>query len=183
MLEGVRTGCARALHGGGRQITLAMVGLAYAGIYLYAVGDLDLGTWEPVAWQVAADPWALMFQARGPWYFEAVARLRAGWASLLVAPLNIAIAFVLGALVAVNAGLAWHMVRTPRACATGAPTTGVLAAVPALLAGSACCGPALLLALGIPATATLIGVFGMLVPLAFVLLLGALVFNARRIVA
>ncbi len=159
------------------------MGLVYATVYLYAVGDLDFGAWKPVAWQVAADPWPLMFQARGPWYFETVARLQTGWASLLVAPVNIAIAVVLGALVAVNAGLAWHMVRTPRACATGGPTTGVLAAVPALLAGSACCGPALLLALSIPATATLIGVFGMMVPLAFVMLVGALVFNARRIAA
>ncbi|MDY7081152.1 MAG: hypothetical protein SXQ77_01790, partial [Halobacteria archaeon] len=68
----------------------------------------------------------------------------------------------------------------PEKCGTR-NTVGVLSAVPALLSGTACCGPIILIALGIQASSLLIGVFGVLLPIAFLLLLGSLALTARQV--
>ncbi|MCO6440869.1 MAG: hypothetical protein J5I81_07245, partial [Nitrococcus mobilis] len=61
------------------------------------------------------------------------------------------------------------------------PAAGLLAALPGLLAGSACCGPVLFIVLGLPISASVVGLFGMLVPVAAALLVLALLFNLRRV--
>jgi len=68
----------------------------------------------------------------------------------------------------------------PSACGLEA-STGVLAGVPALLSGAACCGPTILLVLGIQASGTLITAFELLVPVAIVLLVGGLLLIGRRV--
>jgi hypothetical protein len=49
------------------------------------------------------------------------------------------------------------------------------------LSGAACCGPVVLLAVGVQASGLLLSVFGVLVPLAAVLLLGSLLYVARSV--
>ncbi|MBA1148026.1 hypothetical protein H0Z60_13310, partial [Ectothiorhodospiraceae bacterium WFHF3C12] len=61
------------------------------------------------------------------------------------------------------------------------PSVGLAAALPGLLAGSACCGPVVLIALGLPVTATVMGLFGWLLPVAAGLLAAALVYNFRQV--
>lgn len=63
--------------------------------------------------------------------------------------------------------------RTPPACAVPGARTGLLASVPALLAGGACCAPALLLLVGIPGLGALAGLFAWLIPLSLALLLAS----------
>ena len=80
---------------------------------------------------------------------------------------------------ALNIALSYIAIVQPKVC-YGNPTLGVFSSLPALIAGSACCGPIILLVLGIQASVSLIALFGVLVPIAIMLLLGTLVLNGRR---
>jgi hypothetical protein len=86
---------------------------------------------------------------------------------------------VLSTLVGLNLAFSYLSLVQPKVC-YGRPALGFLASLPALLAGAACCGSPLLLLLGIQATASLIALFGILVPIALLLLAGTLVVNVRR---
>lgn len=139
----------------------------YALGYLYLLGDLDRAVRPGWGWQWAGDPWRWL-GARGAFRFEAVARLDAGPLVLLVSPLDLLLAGLLATLVAVNLHGAVSLARGGPACRASAG--GALAAVPALLAGSACCAPGLLLLLGVPALGAFAALFGWLVPLSIGLL-------------
>jgi len=156
----------------------ALLGLAYAFGYLYALGDLDRvtnGSWGVVP----GDP-GLWLTQRGMLYFEPIAMIEFGPVLLLLSPLNIVLATVLGLLLALNLDGAWQLWRHPRACALEAGHNGqsgrrsgggsVLAAVPALLAGGACCAPSMLLILGIPGLGAFAGLFAWMLPLSWALL-------------
>jgi hypothetical protein len=109
-------------------------------------------------------------RARAPFQFEAVAVIEAPFLVWLVSPMNIAIGLALGLLT----GFQIALVRIARHCAVSCglkPAAGVLAAVPGLLAGSACCAPILFVLLGVQVTASLITLMGLLIPAAFVFLL------------
>jgi len=58
---------------------------------------------------------------------------------------------------------------------------GVLAAVPTLPSGTACCGPVVLLAVGVTAGGALVSLFAWLVPIGAVALLGSLAYVAGKI--
>ncbi|WP_440998114.1 hypothetical protein [Arhodomonas sp. SL1] len=156
------------------------VGFAYALLYLYALGDMDwagpptwgmmVGDWNPAAW----------LGMRSPFHFEAVARLDAGYLVWLISPGNLAIALLLALLVATNIHGALALRRRPAACGAGGRRAGTLAGIPALLAGSACCAPNLLLVLGIPGLGAFAAFFGYLIPLSVLLLAGARLWQRRQ---
>ena len=68
----------------------------------------------------------------------------------------------------------------PKACGLES-SSGVVAGIPALLSGAACCGPTILLVVGVQASATIITGFQFLVPLALVLLIGSLLVIGRQV--
>jgi len=148
-------------------------GIAYAVGYLFALGDLAIV--GRAAWQTAlAKPWTtLWLTAKAPFQFEAIAMLQAGHLLYLASPLNTLIALLLGAAVAVNLDGVIALRSQPAECRVASGDSGVLAAVPALLAGGACCAPSLLILLGIPGLGALAALFGWLVPLSFVLLVAS----------
>jgi len=153
------------------RVIAAGIGAAYLLLYLVMLRDLSFG--GQYGWGVrAAHDWlGLMVQARGLFQFEGIAMVEAGVVNLIISPLNILIGAVLGALVAVNVHGVIELRRAPPACGIGGTTrTGVLASLPALLAGGACCAPALLLLVGIPSLGALAGLFGWLIPLSMALL-------------
>ena len=155
--------------------------IAYWLAFLLAIQDLTLHSRTgPVLLTLADRMGDLMFQLRGPFHFEPIALLQLPFLTWTVAPLNAALGAALGTLVGLNLALAWLAVSRPRAC-RARPVAGVLAALPGLLAGSACCGPVLFVVLGLPISASVVGLFGVLVPAAAVLLLLALRFNLRRV--
>jgi hypothetical protein len=82
--------------------------------------------------------------------------------------------------VGANVGLTYLGLIQPKACGLES-STGVLAGVPALLSGAACCGPTILLVVGVQASATIITGFQFLVPLAVVLLVGSLLAVGRQV--
>ncbi|MDZ7749167.1 MAG: hypothetical protein U5K43_10275 [Halofilum sp. (in: g-proteobacteria)] len=153
------------------RLAAGAVGLVYALVYLYALGDLS--TLPEAAWGARMGEPARWLDQRGLLQFEAIAMLEAGRVLWLISPLNTVVAAALGALLALNLDGAWALWRRPAACGLGGTGSGVLAAVPALLAGGACCAPSLLLLLAIPGLGAFAGLFGWLVPLSLVLLVAS----------
>ena len=155
------------------------IALVYLAVFQLAVGDLTIdGASRPTSMFVVANWESLLVRERVPFQFEAVAVLEAPFLVWLVSPMNIAIGMVLGLLTGTQVAL----VRVARRCAAAcgvSPATGVLAGLPGLLAGSACCAPLLFVLLGIQVTASLVMLMGLLIPAAFVFLLVGLMLTLR----
>ncbi|MFB6154010.1 MAG: hypothetical protein ABEJ27_07135 [Halodesulfurarchaeum sp.] len=166
----------------GRRDSLG-VGLVAAGLYLvlYLVSIRALvGGTGRVGVLVADTPWSLVFQRNGTLSFEPIARIDFAVGTLLVSPVEIALATGLAILVGLNIALAYLAWRQPRACGVS-PGVGVFAAVPALLSGSACCAPLLLIVLGLQASGLLLSAVDVLIPASVLLLLAGIFLVTRRI--
>ncbi|HMB17287.1 MAG TPA: hypothetical protein VKN62_13360 [Pelovirga sp.] len=152
------------------QRRLAVIsGLIYGIFYLYAIGDLNLI--GPPVWDAYLAELSLerIFRARSMLMFEAVAVLETGYLIWLISPLNLLITGLLSGLFMANVDGALALRRQVRSCTVS--RGGLFAgALPALLAGGACCAPSLLLLLGIPALGALSAFFGWLVPLSLLAL-------------
>jgi hypothetical protein len=176
----------------GRAIVLG-VGVAYLIGYLLAVGQLFVGLEgaHRLGVTVVSDPLARALEPTGPFAWEPVALVAAGPLELLVSPLNLLVGTGLAGLVGVNLAVSYLAYRHPAACgidltrrrANGRAggSAGALAGLPALLSGAACCGPVVLLAVGVQASGLLVSAFGVLVPLAVLLLVGSLLYVARSV--
>jgi len=168
----------------GRRDALAVVvavALAYLTLYLFAIGHLSVAfgrTGFDLA--VVSDAFARAFDPTGTLTYEPVARFRAGPVTWLVSPLNLLVGGVLAGLVGLNLGVSYLLWRRPQACGVN-PSVGVLAGIPALLSGSACCGPVILLVVGVQATGAVLTAFAWLVPAAALLLVVTLVLVARNV--
>ncbi|MFA9418424.1 hypothetical protein [Natrinema sp. HArc-T2] len=156
------------------------VGIGYLTAFLWAIGDLAMRPSAAPNLIVVDDPLIRMFQRIGPASFEAVALLDTGVIRFLVSPIDITIGLAIAGLVGLNIGLTYLAVVQPAACGIGTGS-GLLASVPALLSGTVCCGPVVLIALGIQASGLLLTLFAWLLPLGEVLLLASLVYVAGRI--
>ena len=153
--------------------------LSYLLLYLATVGDLAIGGAGGVSIRVV-DDLSRAVASVGFFRFGAIAVVGIGPITYLFSPLNAALALVLATLVGANVGLTYLGVIQPRACGLES-STGVLAGVPALLSGAACCGPTILLVVGVQASATIITGFQLLVPLALLLLVGSLLVIGRQV--
>lgn len=162
---------------------LAGVTVVYLGLYLYILGHLRLTGGGGFDYVAVSDPLSRMFQSTGALAFEPVASLVVGPLELLVAPVNVTIGGLLALLVGLNLAVSYLAWRHPAACGlgSGAKSSGLLAGLPALLSGTACCGPVLLIAVGVQASGVLIASFGLLVPAAALLLVGSLVYVGRSV--
>jgi len=166
----------------GRRDGRVAFGLASVGYFLlYAIGlrHLGLGPWA-VELTVVEDPLSRAFRQVAPFQFEPVALVAVGPVEYLFAPVNAALGAGLALLVGVNLAVSLVAWRGPEACRIGAGA-GVLAGVPGVLSGVACCGPAILLVVGVQASAGLIAAFQWFLPLAVLLLVGTLVWVGSRV--
>lgn len=163
------------------RLVLLSASVAYFLLYLYTVGDLSVVVGETGALTVrTADDYSRAFASLGFSRFAAIAVLSAGPVTYLFSPLNVLVAVVLSVLVGANLALTYLGVVQPRACGLEA-STGVLAGVPALVSGAACCGPTFLLIIGVQASATLITAFQLLIPVAVGLLVVGLLLVGRNV--
>lgn len=161
-----------------RRIAL-MTGVLYGAFYLWVIGDLDIARRPAWSAQFAPLDPSGWFNARGLFLFEPIGMLQANFLLLLVSPLNMLVAALLAILLAANIHGAVSLRRGPGQCRSG--NSGVLSgALPALLAGSACCAPGILLLLGIPALGAFSALFGYLIPLSLVLLIGSRLWQLRQ---
>lgn len=159
---------------------VAAVTVGYLLVYLWATGDLSLRTGVDPRVLVIDDPLGRLFTRTGPVSFGAIATIDTGVVRLLLSPVNVAIGSVVAGLVGINLGMTFVAIRRPEACGIGAGS-GVLASVPALLSGTVCCGPVVLLAVGVQATAVVLTAFTWLLPVGVALLLASLASVASKI--
>lgn len=152
----------------GRGWIATLSGFAYGLFYLYAIGDLNFV--GPPYWggHIAELTVARIFSARATLMFEAIAVIEVGYLVWLISPLNLLIATLLSGLLAANVHGAIYL-SAQKTCSTGRAGL-VSSALPALLAGGACCAPSLILLLGVPALGALGAFFGWLVPVSVVAL-------------
>jgi hypothetical protein len=161
------------------RLVFATVTVAYLLAYLWAVGHLapGLGGYEV---SVVERPLERVLQPElGPFTYTPVARVALGPVTYLFS-LNTVFGGGLAALVGVNLAMTYLVWRQPRTCGIGESSTGILASVPALLSGTACCGPVVVITLGIQLSGVLLTTFQFLFPAAAALLVGSLVFTARQ---
>lgn len=154
--------------------------VGYLVLYLGAVQDLSVtkGPWA-VETVLVTDPLARAVQRTSYYQFEPIAEVTLGPVSYLFSPGNVAVGLGVAVLVGVNLAVTLYTRRQPAACSTRTPA-GAIAGLPALLSGSACCGPLLLIVLGVQATATMLTVFRILLPAATVLLVLSLLYLGRQ---
>ncbi|WP_435345034.1 hypothetical protein [Haloarchaeobius sp. HRN-SO-5] len=159
----------------------AVATLLYLVVYLVATGDVALRGGLGVGLvTVVEDPLSRLFERTGPFAWEPIALVDLGVARWLVSPLNVAVGGLLALLVGTNLAVTYLAWRYPQACGierSRGTGSGVLAALPALLSGSACCGPVVLLAVGVSASGALLTMFEWLLPIGVALLLGSLVYT------
>lgn len=165
---------------GRRDATLVLAGVSvcYLALYLIAIGRLvpgggDIGV-------LVVDDLSMALRSTGTFTFEPIARIDLGVLSLLFSPLDTLLGLGLAVLVGLNLALFYLAWTQPAACGIEG-ASGALAAIPALLSGTACCGPVLLIVLGVQASGLLLAVFDVLLPLAVVLLLGSVVLVGRNV--
>jgi hypothetical protein len=177
-----RTRAALAAAAQRRDSQLVFLGFAtlYLLVYLATVGDLTLGAGGGPLTVHTVEDLSLAFSTTGFFRYEAIALVTAGSVTYLFSPMNLLVAAVLSTLVGANAGLSYLAVVQPRACGLEA-SSGAFASVPALLSGAACCGPTILLVVGIQASASIVAGVQLLVPLAVVLLIGSLLLVGRNV--
>lgn len=154
--------------------------LAYLLVYLFATGDLAFSGDRGISVLIVSDPSSRIFQSIGYLSFEPIARVQAAGFTYLFSPIDAGLAFLLAALVGANLGLTYLGITQPRACGLES-SAGVLAALPALLSGAACCGPVILVVVGIQATGVILTGFQFLVPIALALLVGSLLLVGRQV--
>ena len=162
---------------------LIAIGVAFVYLlgYLYAIGDLSIREGVGVGIEVPVEePLVHMLGRTGPASFEAVAFVDLEPFRLLFSPLNTLLGLGLAALVGINLALSYLAITQPRSCGIGAGS-GLLASIPALLSGSACCAPVVLIVLGIQASGLLLTAMTWLLPIGIVLLIGSLVYLAGKI--
>jgi hypothetical protein len=161
------------------RITAVGVGVVYLVLYLIGIGHIGIGQWE-FGINIVADPLARMTQLRGPFQWEPIALVVAGPVELLVSPANIVLGGALAALVGVNLGVSLVAYRGPSACRFS-PGAGVAAGIPGLLSGFACCGPTILLVVGVQASTTILTAFQWLLPVTGILLITTLFWVGTKV--
>lgn len=162
------------------KLVLASVTIGYLGLYLFAIGHITGGSGR---FDLLIVPNALsrFFQpALGTFSFEPIARIQLGVIDYLVS-LNTLLGLAIALLVGLNIALTYLAWTQPAACGIGSSSAGVIAGIPALLSGAACCGPIFLIVIGLQATGLVLTAFELLVPIAVLLLLGSLVLVGRQV--
>lgn len=181
ILERTRFAIATALTRRDSFAVFLSVTISYTLAYLYGVQHLLLSG-SGFDFRTAPDPWTRLFrQANSAVSFEPIALLETEVFTYLVS-LNSPIGIAIGALVGLNLAITYLAWRQPEACGMVSSSAGLLAGIPALLSGSACCGPIILLVVGVQATGIFApAVFAWLLPVAVLLLVGSLLLIGRQI--
>lgn len=177
----VATAIRLALGHRGSVVVFLLATAVYLAGFLVAIGDLNPRPGVGFSLFVVEEPLARALEpGPGPFAYEGIAIVDLAVARYLFSPVNLLVGIGLAILVGLNLGLSYLAVRQPASCGIGA-STGVFASVPALLSGSACCAPVVLVVLGIQASALLLSLFAWLLPIGVFLFVVSLWFVARRI--
>lgn len=159
-----------------------VVALGYFFAFLYMIRDVFIETSAGFGVDVpVTDPLSVMMQpGPGLFSFEAIAVIELGVISWTFSPLNTAMAVSLSVLVGLNLGMTYLAVTQPKSCGIGA-SSGILASIPALLAGGACCAPVVAIIFGIQMSAVLVTAFTWMLPAGAALLVVSLIYIAGKV--
>ena len=147
---------------------------------MWALRDLTATGRGGLSVFVVDDPIGTALVRRSPFLFEAVTTIEAGPVVYLFRPVNVLIGLALGLLVGVTLAVSVVSWRGPDACRIGAGA-GATAGIPGLVSGVACCGPQLLVLVGLQATAGLVAAMQWMVPLAVASLLVTLLWVGSQV--
>ena len=160
--------------------TLLVVAAFYLLTYVWALRDLTATGRGGVDVFVVESPLSTALTRRSVFLFEAVATVEVGGFVYLFRPVNVLIGLGLGLLVGVTLAVSVVSWRGPGACRIGAGA-GATAGVPGLVSGVACCGPQLLVVIGLQASAGLVAAMQWMVPLAVASLLVTLLWIGSQV--
>jgi len=159
-------------------VVFVVASVVYLLAYLFIIGDLSFTGGSGFA--VEFGSLSNAFRRISTFYFEPVASVAAGPVFLLVSVGNLVIGGTIAALVGANLTFTYVSVRNPSAC-SARNKTGLLSAIPALAAGTACCAPTIFLVLGIQASAGLLALQSLALPASVALLAVALSMVAPKV--
>jgi len=179
-LSRTRTAATLPLHRRDAAVVFGASTVAYLLVYLYALGHLAPGFGGFGVSVVDGAGSKFLQPALGPLSFTPVAQVSLGPVTYLFS-LNTVIGAAVAALVGLNLALTYLAWTQPASCGIGESSAGMLAGLPALLSGTACCGPVVLIAVGVQASGVLLTAFQFLLPVAVLLLLAGLVLVGRRV--
>jgi hypothetical protein len=157
-----------------------LVSLAFLSLFIVAMQDISINNSFETGFRTVSDPLSTAFESRAPFQWEPVAQIKAGYLNILLSPLNLSLGLVLAVLTGINLVFSYIAWRQPHICSAN-KSTGILSSVPAILAGSACCAPVILILLGVQITTALLTFMSFLIPLAVVLLLTNIVVSANKV--
>lgn len=171
--------------------TLGLVAVVYFVLYSVGLGHLGraggaavrggTGGSAPVLdLFVVSDPLLTATRRVAPFQYEPVALLTIGPIEYLFAPVNAVLGLGLAGLVGVTLAVSVVAWRGPSACRIGAGA-GAAAGLPGLLSGFVCCGPTILLVIGIQASAGVLAVLQWFLPLAVASLFVTLLWVGSRV--
>ncbi|QZX98977.1 hypothetical protein [Halobaculum rubrum] len=148
--------------------------VGYALVYAVAVRDLGVASRATrgggeglVSATVVATPLTRALSGEG------VALVALGPVEYLFVPATLAVAVAIGLLVGTNLALSTLAWRRPAVCDIS-PASGLAAGLPALLSGTACCGPLVFIVLGLQATSAALTAIAWLRPASVLLLVASL---------
>jgi hypothetical protein len=156
-----------------------LASVAYLLAYLFIIGDLSYVAGGS-GFTVEFGSLSNAFRRVSAFYFEPVASVSAGPVFLLVSVGNLLVGGTVAALVGANLAFTYVSIRNPSAC-SARNKTGLLSAVPALAAGTACCAPTIFIVLGIQASAGLLALQSLALPVSVALLVVALSMVAPKV--
>lgn len=182
-LARTRRGLAAALADPVAVAVLLASTAVYTLVYAVAVGDLgaaprsagvagtDAGA---VSVTAVAAPLARALSGEG------VVLVTVGPVEYLFVPATLTVAVAIGLLVGANLALSALAWRQPSVCDIS-PASGLAAGLPALLSGTACCGPLVFIVLGVQATSATLTAIAWLRPAAVLLLVASLLWAGWRL--
>ncbi len=171
------------------RVTFGTVVVGYVLLYSAGLGHLGrrtavsggiAGTEPLIDVFVVSDPLSTAVRRVAPFQYETVALVGVGPVEYLFAPVNAVIGVALATLVGVTLAVSVVAWRGPSACRIG-PGAGAAAGLPGILSGFVCCGPTLLLIIGVQASTGILAAMRWFLPLAVVALVGTLLWVGSRV--
>lgn len=158
------------------RIMAVLIALVYLIVYSLITGLIAVNLSEWGFSLLILENWPdLIFRVRTPFNWEPIGLLSLGPVNVFLAIPNMIFGLIIGVLVGANISISTYTYKARTVCNLN-PASSVISAIPALLTGVACCGPTLLISLGI-ASATVTIAFVSILPFLFPLALIGLVLS------
>ncbi|MGY5875180.1 MAG: hypothetical protein RTU30_05500 [Candidatus Thorarchaeota archaeon] len=154
-----------------------MLYFAITGLYSFYPGEAGFSIHILENWP------ALIFRERAPYNWEPIGIISIGGLDIFLSVPNIILGFVIGLLVGVNIAVSVYTYTHRTLCRID-PSRSMLSAVPALLTGFACCGPTLLISLGIASasiTIAFVTILPLFLPMALIGLVASLLWSGWKL--